>query len=115
MGGGRAALQGWPVRRGLVSEQRIPLSRHLVYKEQEMDGIGATMPESMVSYQPMVNLVGGLTALAGLTAFVPGLMGAEVHTPYLNGFMDIPFQLSARHPEPENALTVACWDFLCDT
>jgi len=31
MGGGRAALQGWPVRRGLVSEQRIPLSRHLVW------------------------------------------------------------------------------------
>jgi len=87
----------------------IAFRQALSYKEQEMDGIGATMPESMVSYQPMINLVGGLTALAGLTAFVPGLMGAEVHTPYLNGFMDIPFQLSARHPEPENALTVGCW------
>mmetsp|Transcript_9577 Transcript_9577/g.16413 ORF Transcript_9577/g.16413 Transcript_9577/m.16413 type:complete len:436 (+) Transcript_9577:64-1371(+) len=87
----------------------IAFRQALSYKEQEMDGIGATMPESMVSYRPMVNLVGGLTALAGLTAFVPGLMGAEVHTPYLNGFMDIPFQLSARHPEPENALTVGCW------
>lgn len=87
----------------------IAFRQALSYKEQEMDGVGASMPESMVSYRPMVNLVGVLTALAGLTAFIPGLMGAEVHTPYLSGFMDIPFQVSARHPEPENALTVCCW------
>jgi hypothetical protein len=87
----------------------IAFRQALSYKEQEMDGVAARIPESMVSYQPMVNLVGGLTALAAITAFVPGLMGAEVHTPYLNGFLDIPFQLSAKHPEPENALTVACW------
>lgn len=87
----------------------IAFRQALSYKEQEMDGVAARIPESMVSYQPMVNLVGGLTALAAITACVPGLMGAEVHTPYLNGFMDFPFQLSAKHPEPDNALTVACW------
>ena len=87
----------------------IAFRQALSYKEQEADGVGASMPESMVSYRPMINLVVVLTALAGLSAFIPGLMGAEVHTPYLNGFMDIPFQLNARHPEPENALTVACW------
>ena len=88
----------------------IAFRQALTYKEQEMDGKAEpSIPESMVSYQPMVNLVGGLTAAAAITAFVPGLVGAEVHTPYLNGFMDIPFQLSATHQEPENALTVACW------
>ncbi|KAL7493948.1 hypothetical protein ACHAWT_003706 [Skeletonema menzelii] len=87
----------------------IAFRQALSFKELEADGVGASMPESMVSYRPMINLVVVLTALAGVSAFVPGFMGAEVHTPYLNGFMDIPFQLSAKHPEPENALTVACW------
>ena len=87
----------------------IAFRQALTYKEQEMDGLNVPVPESVVSYDPMVKLVAGLTALAGLTAFIPAINSPEVHTPYLNGFMDIPFQISATHPEPENALTVACW------
>lgn len=45
----------------------------------------AAMPISATSYDPMIKLVTGLTALAGLTAFVPILLGPEIHTPYLGG------------------------------
>jgi hypothetical protein len=84
----------------------------LSYEEAKSRGENVPIPESVVSYDPMVKLVGGLTFLAFLTAFVPGIIGAQVHTPYLNGFMDIPLTLipwTATHPEPENALTIACW------
>eukprot|EP00550_Attheya_septentrionalis_P010396 CAMPEP_0198281734 /NCGR_PEP_ID=MMETSP1449-20131203/1623_1 /TAXON_ID=420275 /ORGANISM="Attheya septentrionalis, Strain CCMP2084" /LENGTH=493 /DNA_ID=CAMNT_0043977637 /DNA_START=222 /DNA_END=1700 /DNA_ORIENTATION=+ len=68
------------------------------------------MPVSATSYEPMTWLVVGLTALAGLTAAVPALAGAGVHTPYLGGFMDLPTDLvTFSHTDPENSLTVACW------
>jgi hypothetical protein len=60
----------------------------------------------------MVKLVVGLTGLAFLTALLPALAGAQVHTPYLNGFMDIPPQIlpwTPTHSEPSNALTITCW------
>ena len=91
----------------------VAFRQALSYKEQEQNGnVNVNIPESFVSYDPMVKLVGGLTVLAFFTAFFPAISGAEVHTPYLSGFMDIPSsQLPwvAPHPEPENALTVACW------
>lgn len=88
----------------------IAFRQALGYKEQLIDGVvPPPIPASVVSYDPMIKLVGGLTVVAAVTAFVPVIMGAEVHTPYLMGFLDLPFQLSATNPEPENALTVACW------
>ena len=69
---------------------------------------------SVTSYQPMIVLVTILTFLAGLTALIPAIMSPEVHTPYLNGFMDLPYNsmkdifgsvLNVQN-EPENALTV---------
>ena len=91
----------------------VAFRQALQYKEQEEKGItDINVPESVVSYEPMVKLVGGLTVLAFFTALYPGVNHAEVHTPYLEGFMDIPSsQLPwvATHPEPDNALTVACW------
>jgi hypothetical protein len=67
------------------------------------------MPASATSWAPMTWLVAGLTILAVGTAAVPALSGASVHTPYLAGFMDLPFSLESigANPEPENALTVA--------
>jgi hypothetical protein len=69
------------------------------------------MPISATSWEPMIWAVVGLTALAGVTAIVPGFTNPQVHTPYLNGFMDLPFTLDflGANPEPENALTVATW------
>lgn len=70
------------------------------------------MPPSAVSYAPMTWLALGLTAVAGVTAFVPALSDmTTVHTPYLNGFMDLPKNLVTWgvQSEPDNALTVACW------
>ncbi len=73
-------------------------------------GAGAsasTVPLSVVSYQPMITLVVILTFLASLTAFVPALLGPEVHTPYLGGFMDLPKDwIFFGNEEPSNALTV---------
>lgn len=72
---------------------------------------GTSMPKTAESYAPMTWLVVGLTALAGITALVPAIMGPVVHTPYLGGFMDLPFTFESigGRPEPENALTVATW------
>ena len=72
---------------------------------------GLPMPASATSYAPMAWLSAGLIAVAGVTAAVPALMNPEVHTPYLGGFMDLPFTLESfgAFPEPDNALTVACW------
>ncbi len=68
----------------------------------------AAMPISATSYAPMVKLGAGLTVLAGVTAFVPALMSPEVHTPYLNGFMDLPKDMiTFGNPDPENSLTIA--------
>ena len=69
-------------------------------------------PKSVISYAPMINLSIFLTFLAFLTAAIPALTGATeyVHTPYLNGFMDIPSfstEWGLRHAEPDNALTIA--------
>jgi hypothetical protein len=68
-------------------------------------------PKTATSYAPMTWLVVGLTALAGATALAPALANPQVHTPYLGAFMDLPFSLEfmGGRPEPENALTVACW------
>lgn len=72
---------------------------------------GSPMPKTATSYAPMVWLVVGLTALAGVTALVPALTNPGMHTPYLGGFMDLPFTFEAigGRPEPDNALTVATW------
>ena len=68
----------------------------------------AAMPISATSYAPMVKLGAGLTVLAGVTAFVPAFMSPEVHTPYLNGFMDLPKDMiTFGNPDPENSLTIA--------
>lgn len=92
----------------------VAFRQALGFKEAERSGDGATAtaPESALRYDPMVKLVGGLTVLAGVTALVPALAGATVHTPYLNGFLDLePAYLpwTPPHPEPDNALTIACW------
>jgi hypothetical protein len=91
----------------------VAFRQALGYQEAKQSrGDDVPIPESVVSYDPMVKLVVGLTFLAFLTAFVPGVIGAQVHTPYLNGFMDIPSTLlpwTATHSEPENALTITCW------
>ncbi|KAL7529061.1 hypothetical protein ACHAXR_002773 [Thalassiosira sp. AJA248-18] len=91
----------------------VAFRQALGYKEQEQSGnLNVNIPESVVSYDPMVKLVGGLTVLAFLTALFPALAGAQVHTPYLEGFMDIPasqLPWTATHPDPENSLTIACW------
>ena len=74
----------------------------------------ALSPVTATSWRPMTLLLVALTAVAGATAAVPYLAGAEVHTPYLNGFMDLssatfsPENFGA-HVEPDNALTVATW------
>ena len=90
----------------------IAFRQALSYEEAKLRGDDMDIPDSVVSYDPMVKLVGGLTFLAFLTAFIPGVAGAEVHTPYLNGFMDIPTSLLpwvSPHVQPENALTITCW------
>lgn len=91
----------------------LPFRQALVAKEQQ--GRRAMMPISATSYAPMLYLIAGLTVLATATAAIPALSNPTVHTPYLNGFMDLPIlkllmveQLGA-HPEPDNALTVATW------
>jgi hypothetical protein len=73
-------------------------------KEKELP-----MPNSATSWAPMTVLVAVLTVLATVTAVVPAVAGASVHTPYLNGFMDLPFSLEGlgANPEPDNALTIA--------
>lgn len=83
-------------------------------KEKELENdlpSGSIMPPSSTSYRPMTTLVVGLSSLAVLTALVPALAGADIHTPYLNGFMDLPPQIVTfgSHVEPANALTVATW------
>jgi|EP00979_Chaetoceros_neogracilis_P018804 hypothetical protein len=81
----------------------VAFRQALIAKEE-----GGAMPLSATSYAPMVKLVAGLTALAGLTAFVPAVMGPEVHTPYLGGFMDLPKDMvTFGHDDPSNSLTIA--------
>ena len=88
----------------------VAFRQALAAKERSIsatDGGNGPMPLSATSYDPMVKLVTGLTALAALTAFVPAIMGPEVHTPYLGGFMDLPKDIvTFGHPEPDNALTI---------
>jgi hypothetical protein len=69
------------------------------------------MPISATSWAPMTWLVVGLTAVAIVTAVVPAISDPTVHTPYLGGFLDLPFTMDplGGHPEPENALTIATW------
>jgi len=78
----------------------IPFRQALEAKEKS----AASMPISATSYAPMVWLVAALTLLSTATVIVPALSGPSVHTPYLNGFLDLPFQVGP-HEEPENALT----------
>ena len=72
---------------------------------------GLPMPASATSWAPMIWLVVGLTVLASATAIVPAFSDPSVHTPYLGGFMDLPFSLDSlgANPEPDNALTIATW------
>jgi hypothetical protein len=89
----------------------VAFRQALAYEEERQRGQDVALPESVVSYDPMVKLVVGLTVLAFLTALIPGVMGAQVHTLYLNGFMDIPSSMlpQATHLEPPNALSITCW------
>lgn len=92
----------------------VAFRQALSYEEQTRrgDSRDVPVPESVLSFDPMVKLVVGLTGLAFLTALFPAVAGAQVHTPYLNGFMDIPPQLlpwAPTHSEPSNALTITCW------
>eukprot|EP00956_Cyclotella_meneghiniana_P006192 scaffold8100_cov66-Cyclotella_meneghiniana.AAC.1 len=90
----------------------VAFRQALSYEEAKLRGEDVAVPESVDSYEPMIKLVGGLTIVAFITAFIPGVMGAQVHTPYLNGFMDIPPTMlpwSSTHAQPENALTITCW------
>lgn len=67
------------------------------------------VPLSVMSYKPMINLVLILTFIAGITAFVPAVLGPEVHTPYLGGFMDLPsdwISTLVGREEPSNGLTI---------
>lgn len=87
----------------------VAFRQALNWKEQQSEEI----PASVTSYAPMLSLTIPLILLAGVTALVPAFTGAEVHTPYLNGFMDLPYNTFSDYfgakPEPENALTVATW------
>lgn len=83
-------------------------------KEKEIENNlppGSSEPPSSKSYKPMTSLVVGLSSLAVLTALIPAWTEAEIHTPYLNGFMDLPQQMVTfgNHVEPANALTIATW------
>lgn len=75
-------------------------------KEKELP-----LPQSSTSYAPMTWLAAGLTCFAAVTAIIPAVSEATVHTPYVGGFMDIPREAVSWgvQQEPENALTVACW------
>lgn len=80
---------------------------------QALDSIsnGRPLPISATSYRPTLQLVGVLTVVAMVTAIVPAVSNPSVHTPYLFGFLDVPFtfdQLGAK-TEPDNALTVGTW------
>eukprot|EP00531_Pseudo-nitzschia_arenysensis_P006852 CAMPEP_0116118410 /NCGR_PEP_ID=MMETSP0329-20121206/2089_1 /TAXON_ID=697910 /ORGANISM="Pseudo-nitzschia arenysensis, Strain B593" /LENGTH=467 /DNA_ID=CAMNT_0003612035 /DNA_START=84 /DNA_END=1487 /DNA_ORIENTATION=- len=72
---------------------------------------GTSLPVSATSWAPMTWLVVGLTTLATITAVVPAVTDPLVHTPYLGGFMDLPFGFESlgANAEPENALTIATW------
>ena len=63
----------------------VAFRQALSYKEQEKNSsdVNLNVPESVVSYEPMIKLVGLLTVLAFLTALVPAVNDAQVHTPYL--------------------------------
>jgi len=88
----------------------VAFRQALQYREKTANGEDAAVPVSSVEYEPMVKLALGLTALAAVTALVPAINAPEVHTPYLNGFMDLPKDfVTFGNPEPDNALTVACW------
>ena len=70
---------------------------------------GLPAPASATSWSPMTLLVLILTTVATVTAIVPAATGATVHTPYLAGFMDLPFSFESlgANSEPGNALTIA--------
>jgi len=88
----------------------IAFRQALNAKNKQQEGGDIIMPQSAQSYKPMVVLVIILTLIASVTAFWPGLTGAEIHTPYLNGFMDIPKEyVFWGNEDPENSLSVACW------
>jgi hypothetical protein len=85
----------------------IPFRQALNAKDK-----GQPMPQSAVSYAPTTWLLAMLTLLAIVTAVIPAVSNPTVHTPYLNGFMDLSgewVQAFAPHGEPENTLTVATW------
>jgi hypothetical protein len=90
----------------------VAFRQSLTAEEQQMkDDQPAIMPLSATSWAPMTWLVVGLTVVAAATAVVPALSNPGVHTPYLNGFMDLPFPVSiwGANDEPDNALTIATW------
>ena len=93
----------------------VAFRQALTAKEKAISsGEAVVMPKSAVEYKPMIGLTVLLTVLAGISAFVPAISNPAVHTPYLGGFMDIPADIISNigwgiQPEPENALTVACW------
>jgi hypothetical protein len=90
----------------------VAFRQSLIARENELqDGQPVKIPRSATSWAPMTWLVIGLTAVAAATAVVPALSNPSVHTPFLNGFMDLPSPVSIweAHDEPDNALTIATW------
>lgn len=91
----------------------IAFRQALTAKEQQQSLLQSSipMPLSATSWAPMTWLVVGLTVVAAATAAFPALTHPTVHTPYLEGFMDLPPAIASWEPhlEPENALTVATW------
>ena len=63
----------------------LSFRQELSAKEKEL-----YLPWSATSYSPMVWLAAGMTRLAAVTAIVPAVTNADVHTPYFGGFMDLP-------------------------
>ena len=104
----RQAMRGKALEKEQEQEQELLLVGAGAGAGAGTGEIESRMPLSATSYQPMIQLVGILTAVAGVTALVPALLGAEVHTPYLNGFMDLPKDMiNLRHDDPINSLTIA--------
>jgi hypothetical protein len=87
-------------------------------RQTGMIPVSNVMPETATSYSPMIRWMGGLTIAATATAVIPSLCGnAEVHTPYLGGFLDLSIDPTMTESlaafgfrsQPENALSVGCW------
>lgn len=92
----------------------IPFRQALSIKQlqQNQNDVNIEMPKSATEYGPTLYLLTTLTGLALISAIIPGVNHPEVHTLYLNGFMDLPSNILEPYGariEPENALSIATW------